>query len=181
MDIGSRKLWRRWVIAFTLGELIGFGGIPVFGACIALQVTAGLDAAVHSLILYGIVIVGGLGEGAMLAPTLDDFYGLSSKARAAIWLPAAFLILVAIGIAQSFALRGVVRFSRSWIVGNVLGWFVALPWTFVLPALLPDNAPIAWWVAIFVVAGVLIGRTAGMITGLFLLRLVPIAAGPERK
>lgn len=67
MAIGSRKLWRRWVIAFTLGELFGFGGISVIDAFIALGVTAGLDVVDRSLILYGIAVVGGLGEGAILA------------------------------------------------------------------------------------------------------------------
>lgn len=212
----SSNLWRRWVLAFTLGELIGFGGIPVLGASIALWLSAGLDAELRSLALYAVSVLGGFGEGAvlgwfqaralkdhlprldprrwilftgvaaafawacgMLAPTLDDLIGLTAIAQTAIWIPAALLILLSIGSAQAWALRSVVELPQRWITANLLGWLAGLPWTFVLPALLPNGTPMAFWFVTFVIAGVLMGLTAGAVTGAFLLRLKPFPAAPR--
>ena len=204
-------LWRRWVLAFTLGELIGFGGIPILGGALALWVTDGMHTDPRSLLLYAVAVLGGFGEGAvlawfqarvlrhylpglssnrwilvtalaaafawacgMLAPTLDDLVGLSPLAQVAVWVPASLLILFSIGGAQAWVLRGVVERPRQWIAANLLGWLAGLPWTFALPALLPETAPIALWVLTFLVAGALMGLTAGAVTGLFLLRMTPI-------
>jgi len=194
-----------------MGELIGFGGIPVAGSALAIWLTSALDAATQSVVLYAVAVVGGLGEGAvlawfqlrvlsetfpalnarlwivataaaasiawacgMLAPTLDEVVGLSTATQIAIWIPASLLILLSIGAAQAWVLRRVVINPGSWVVANSVGWLAGLPWTFVLPALLPESAPIAWWIAAFVVAGVLMGMTVGVVTGAFLLRLRPI-------
>jgi hypothetical protein len=204
-------LWRRWVAAFTLGELIGFGGIPVAGTALALWATNSLDSIARSLILYTVAIVGGLGEGAvlawfqwrvlrdhwptlnrrrwltatalaaafawacgMLAPTLDDLIGLSAPLQLSIWVPAGLLILASIGVAQAWALVGVIERPRRWIVANVLGWLAGLPWTFVLPALMPEGTPAAYWIVTFVIAGVLMGLTAGAVTGAFVIRIPPL-------
>lgn len=206
-----KRLWRRWVLAFTAGELIGFGGIPVLGAAAGLYLTRSLDSSAQAVILYLVAVVGGLGEGAvlawfqlrilkpwlpaldrrrwllataiaaacawacgMLAPTLDDLYELTPAAQTSIWVPASIAILLSIGMAQSWALRGVVEHHHRWIGANALGWLAGLPWTFVLPALLPADAPPAAWVACFVIAGTLMGATAGAITGSFLVRLRPL-------
>lgn len=109
----------------------------------------------------------------MLAPTLDDIVGISTRVQVTIWIPASILILLSIGTAQAWVLRKVVDNPRSWIAANSLGWLAGLPWTFVLPALLPDDAPTTWWIAIFTIAAVLMGATVGLVTGLFLLRLRP--------
>lgn len=211
----SRTLWRRWVLAFTLGELIGFGGIPALGAFVALSLTAQLDGATQAVILYVVAVIGGLGEGAvlawfqlrvlrrrlprleprrwifataiaaafawacgMLAPTLDALVGLTLAAQAAIWIPSGVLILASIGIAQACALRGVVERPQRWLVANVAGWAAGLPWTFVLPALVPESAPWPIWLVAFIVAGVLMGATAGAITGAFVVRLKALADDP---
>lgn len=205
-------IWRRWVVACTAGELLGFGGIPVLGGAISLWLTEGLGAGERSLILYAVAVLGGLGEGTvlgwfqarilaehlpevtghrwmratalaaafawacgMLAPTADDLVGLSATARVAIWIPAGLLILFSIGTAQAWVLRGQVTRPGLWIAGNVLGWLAGLPWTFVLPALLPETAPLIVWIVTFCVAGVLMGATVGAVTGVFLLRLSPVA------
>jgi len=206
----SASPYKRWVLNCTIGELVGFGGLPVVGGAIALVLTAGLSTEIRSLTLYGFAVLGGLGEGAvlawfqlrvlrdrfpllsprrwiaatalaaaaawmlgMLAPTLDDLIGLPGAAQVAIWIPASVLILLSIGSAQAWVLRAVVEAPRRWITANVVGWLLGLPWTFVLPALLPESAPIAVWVATFVVAGVLMGLTVGLVTGYTFVRLVP--------
>lgn len=208
----SSGLWRRWTLAFTLGELLGFGGVPVLIAALLLWLTDGMAAADRALPMYAVSVVGGLGEGAilgwfqarvlgdclpaldasrwikatalaaafawacgMLAPTLDDLVGLSAVAQIAIWVPASLLILLSIGSAQSIVLRGIVARPRRWILANAVGWLAGLPWTFLLPALVPETAPIPVWIPVFVVAGVLMGLTAGAVTGAFLLRIVRTA------
>ena len=61
------SLYRRWVLACTAGELVGFGGIPVLGAALALTLTEGLAPDARSITLYFVAVVGGFGEGAVLA------------------------------------------------------------------------------------------------------------------
>lgn len=201
------SLWRRFIVAVTLGELIGFGGIPIAGGFVALTVTQSLADGPRALALYVVSVVGGLGEGAVLAwfqwrvlrtvwprldarrfishtafaaalawalgmlpSTLDDIIGLSATAQVALWIPAMLVILPSIGWAQARVLRLHVPDARGWIVANVLGWLAGLPWTFVAPALLPDDAaPWAFAVA-FIVAGVLMGATVGAVTGRWLVR-----------
>lgn len=207
--IASRDVWLRWTAAFTLGELVGFGGIPVLGAAVALWLTSGLEPAARSLVLYGVAVLGGLGEGAvlgwfqarvlcrllprldsrqwilataiaasfawalgMLAPTLDDVIGLTVPAQIAIWIPAGIVILLSIGAAQALVLRQLVDGASIWIAANVLGWLAGLPWTFALPAALPEHAPAYVWVTTFVLSGILMGATAGAITGIALVRIV---------
>jgi len=213
VDAATALLYRRWVVACTAGELIGFGGIPVLGAAIALTLTQALPPASRSLALYVVAVAGGLGEGAvlalfqyrvlgtllpalrkrawvsatalaaalawacgMLAPLLDDLVGLTAPAQIAIWVPASVLILLSIGAAQAWALRGSVARPARWLLANVLAWLAGLPWTFVLPALLPETAPMPAWIATFVVAGVLMGLTVGLATGVAVLRMSPVHA-----
>lgn len=107
----------------------------------------------------------------MLAPTLDDLIGLTATSQVAIWLPASVLILLSIGTAQSWVLRDVVARPRRWITANVAGWLLGLPWTFILPALLPEDAPVFVWVVTFFVAGALMGLTVGLVTGWMFTRL----------
>ena len=195
-------MYRRWVLFCTIGELVGFGGIPVIGTAIALSVTTEIDADLQSIILYLIAVIGGFGEGAvlawfqlrvlgaclpklnpnrwilatgtaasiawmlgLLAPTLDDLFGLSAQIQLAIWIPAGVLILLSIGLAQAIVLRGIVARPQRWIVASAFGWLLGLPWTFALPAMLPETAAVAIWVTTFVIAGILMGLTVGLITG----------------
>jgi hypothetical protein len=68
MDISDRSsIFRRWILYFTCGELVGFGGIPVLGGALAIHLTATVSPDLRSLMLYAVAIVGGLGEGAVLA------------------------------------------------------------------------------------------------------------------
>ena len=203
-------VYRRWIFYFTCGELVGFGGIPVLGGAIAFQSTASVSPELRSLLLYAVAVVGGLGEGAVLAwfqlrvlrqvipkvsrrrwilatavaasfawalgylaPTLDDLFELSPVTQLAIWIPAGALILLSIGAAQAWVLRGLIERPARWITANVLGWLLGLPWTFVLPALVPEDAPIAVWVFAFILAGILMGLTVGAVTGRLLVRLQP--------
>ena len=124
-DAGTMKMLEPAV------ELIGFGALPVAGAAMALALTDGLSPDVRTLLLYAVAVIGGCGEGAvlawfqlrvlrdvlpdidarrwvlytaaaaggawalgMLAPTLDDLFGISAAAQLAIWLPARLTAVV---------------------------------------------------------------------------------------
>lgn len=204
-----RRTWARWVVAFTLGELVGFGGVAVTAGAIGLWLTSELQPAARALTLYALAVLAGIGEGAvlgwfqmkvlrrllprldarrwigataaaaalawalgMLAPTLDDLLGLPAAMQVAIWIPAGVVILLSIGTAQALVLRGIVDRPARWIGANTLGWLAGLTWTFALPAALPDDAPVPIWVSTFVLAGILMGLTAGAITGVALTGFV---------
>ena len=215
MSTPAATLYRRWVVACTAGELLGFGGIPVLGAALALTLTTGLAADARALTLYVVAVAGGLAEGAvlawfqlrvlgpllprlsrrrwlvatalaaalawacgMLAPLLDDLVGLAPAAQIAIWVPAGIAILLSIGSAQAWVLRGIVHTPQRWLIANVIAWLAGLPWTFVLPALLPESSPMAVWISTFVVAGVLMGVTVGLVTGVAVTRMRAVT--PDR-
>ena len=212
------ELFRRWVVAFTLGELVGFGALPVAGGVLAYWLTAGLDATPRALALYAVAVLGGLGEGyvlarfqlavlrrtalrvdegrwardtalaaaaawalGMLPATLDDVIGLAPAAQVALWVPAAILILLSIGGAQARVLAGRVPRPRRWLYANVGGWLLGLPWTFFLPGVLPDEAPPAAFAGAMLIGGVLMGATAGAVTGRTLLVLVDDAEDELRR
>jgi hypothetical protein len=208
MSLGSASLYWRWVLVCTTGELVGFAGVPVLAGFLTLWLTEHLTLEVRSVIIYLVSVVGGLGEGAilawfqlrvlreyiprldagrwvrytavaasfawmlgMLAPTLEDLIGLSAIVQVVIWIPVSALILCSIGTAQSWVLAGAVYNPRCWIVANILGWLLGLIWTFVLPALVSQDAPPSVWVSTFAVAGILMGLTVGLVTGNALVNL----------
>lgn len=207
MNSSRTALWLRWVGAFTLGEVLGFGCLPAALGLGVMTLTKDLPTTPRALVLYAVAIVGGLGEGAvvgafqrrvlrevlpslegrawvrhtalaaagawaagMLAPTLDELFTLSPAVMIALWVPAAVLILLSIGGVQARLLRGVVARPARWLWINVAGWLAGLPWTFVAPALLPDDAP-AWHFGVaFLLGGTLMGATTGAITGALVVR-----------
>ena len=197
----------RWTVRFTIGELVGFGLIPALGGVLVHVASVNVSAIPRALMFYAVAILGGLGEGAvlasfqfpilrelfpsldrsrwithtgiaaasawalgMLAPTLDDLVGLSAGLQIAISIPASVLILCSIGFVQARLLRGHIARPRRWLIANVVGWLGGLPWTFVLPMLVPDDAPMIWFAAAFAIGGVLMGATTGAITGVWLVR-----------
>lgn len=66
MTQAETALSRRWARAFTVGEVIGFGGVPVVGGLLATSATASLPTDARALVLYAVAILGGLAEGAIL-------------------------------------------------------------------------------------------------------------------
>ena len=71
---GSTVYWR-WVLVCTLGEIIGFGGVPVLGGALLLALTQNLDPNVRSMLLFATSVVGGLGEGAIWPRFSSEYYG----------------------------------------------------------------------------------------------------------
>jgi hypothetical protein len=152
----ERAVWRRWVAATTLGELLGFL-IPVAA------ISAGADEAAGPLRLP-LVVLAGAGEGAVLGwaqsrvlrPLLPGLsatawtvrtaaaaalawtvgmgpsslgavvQGWAPGARVAVAVPAALVILLSIGTAQWTVLRRVLPGSARWIGWTAAGWLAGL-------------------------------------------------------
>lgn len=208
MTSDERRLFGRWVRAFTLGELIGFGLLPALGGTLAYAASEGLAPTTRAVALYGVAVVGGLGEGAVLAwfqlgplsevfpalsrrrwvlhtaaaasvawalgmlgPTLDEVTPLPVAAQVALGVASGVLILLSIGFVQARLLRPHTERSGAWLTANVVGWLLGLPFTFLAPALLPDDAPPLVFAGAFAIGGVLMGATVGAVTGVALLRL----------
>jgi hypothetical protein len=201
-DASPEGIFRQWVVACTLGEVVGFCAIPVVLGTVSFALSGGLAEAARALLLFAVAVLGGLAEGAVLAlfqyrvlsrvltglprvawiratavaaslawavgmaiPTLDELVGLAPAVQTGLWIAAGILILLSIGFAQSrvLARAGIARPS-SWIFWNVGGWLAGLPWTFVLPALLPDASPVWAFGVAMAVGGVLMGASLGLVT-----------------
>jgi hypothetical protein len=160
------------VVFYAVAVIGGLGEGMVLGwfqARVLREVVSGFDARRWILVTsLAAAFAWALG---MLAPTLDDLVGLSMSEQLIVWVPGSVLILFSLGTAQALALRGLVRNPLQWILANAVGWLLGLPWTFVLPALLPESAPVAAWGGVFVVAGALMGATVGAVTGWSVLRM----------
>jgi hypothetical protein len=152
----ERPVWRRWVVATTLGELLGFL-LPVA------VVAAGADQAPGPVPLL-VMVLAGAGEGTVLGwaqsrvlrPLLP---GLSTAAwtartaaaaglawlvgmgpstlgavfddwspgvRVAVGVPAAALVLLSMGVAQWTVLRRMLPGSARWIGWTAAGWLGGL-------------------------------------------------------
>lgn len=61
----SRILWRRWVVATTLGELVGFIA-PTLAGVIITQVVVGMDSPFAPLLTMIVLVMAGSLEGAAL-------------------------------------------------------------------------------------------------------------------
>ena len=83
------------------------------------------------------------------------------------------LVLGAIfGWAQQRVLRRYVSGSSRWIVANSLAWGAGLWWVY-LGASWPDGSEPIWQIMLSaVVSGVLMGLTVGVVTGLFLKKML---------
>ena len=201
---GREHLGRRWFVAVTLGELVGFA-IPSFvgGAAWAL--------GAPSALLYAALVCAGAGEGAVLGaaqwlvlreplPSLSsrEWIGATAGAAAFAWsigmvpsslgeafsdLPVFVLvsavavggvaILLSIGTAQAFVLRGLAERTWRWVVANVLAWCAGLVVSVSLISILAtESTSVAGGVAIGASAGLLMGATVALVTGWFLVRIV---------
>jgi Ca2+-transporting ATPase len=181
----ERPVWRRWVVATTLGELFGFL-IPVS------VVSAGADQAPGPLPLLLLVLAGagegtvlGWAQGRVLRPLLPGFPMTAWTARTAAaaalaWLvgmgpstlggvlddwspgvrvavgaPAAALVLLSIGVAQWTVLRRLLPGSARWIGWTAAGWLAGL-------AVFLGVAPPLWHAGQGVVQVALVGALAGV-------------------
>jgi hypothetical protein len=118
----------------------------------------------------------------MLPVTLSEPAPAGAQAA---WEPPMVLILAgaagfgaaigaAFGFAQWLVLRQHAHGATRWIAANALGWALGLPWAFVAGNLgdLTRSVPLA--VALGAMAGLLMGLSVAVVTGLALRRIRPI-------
>jgi hypothetical protein len=195
---GSQGLWVRWVLAMTIGELVGFA-IPV-------AVGAGAwSLGLSDLAIAILVTLAGAGEGAvlgfaqwlalrhtlaierrdwvlatglaavvayaigMLPSNLGDLSRFNSALLIGVGAVLGVIFLVSIGFAQWLVLRWAVPHAAWWIVANAVAWPLGVAVPVVGLALVPDNAPPVVWIVTGIVCGVLMGVVVGALTGIALI------------
>lgn len=100
-----------------------------------------------------------------MAPnTLYDL-GAPAWVSIAAGLAGAPVLLLSIGVAQWSVLRGFVPRAWRWVAANVLAWLIALPPTFIGPALVPADAPVALDLAVWGVSGIIMAVIVAAVTG----------------
>lgn len=113
----------------------------------------------------------------MLPSTFEEWQDWPPPLRPAAGAAAAVLLLGSIGTAQWFELRHHVRRAWRWIAGNAAAWAAGLAAFMMVAAPLWQPDQPAWLIAaIGVGAAVLMAAVMALVTGLVLLRLVPVAA-----
>ncbi|MBI5053343.1 MAG: hypothetical protein HZC38_04610 [Chloroflexi bacterium] len=188
-------LWWRWVVAMTLGELVGFTVPSIVGG-----VAAGLKIEGVAFVIC--VVIGGMGEGAVLGfaqwlalrlavPKIHwrEWVLPTTLAAGVAWIigmvPGTFvdfektdrtilivggillgiLFVLSMGGAQWFALRHYVPRAWWWIAANAIAWPVGVMMPFVTLGIIPDDSSVPVMIVAGVIGGVLMGIVVGAITG----------------
>ena len=200
--------YRRWVVATTCGELAGFAIPAIVGAsATSVGVAQSTSMVLMVLAGVGEGTALGWAQSRMLRRELPrlgtgDWVGATAAGAAAAWtigmLPstlhahlvelwppmliafgalAGVLLLASIGFAQWLVLRRHLDGSGIWIVANALAWIAGLAVVFAAIGVAPGDSPIL--IAAFgVAAGLGMGLTVALVTGLFLVRLLDRAKPP---
>ena len=195
-------LRKRWVLAFVLGELIGFLPPAIVGAWLG-------SAGVSELTLVGGLTAAGLVEGAALgvaqawvlrrhAPEIDHrawivattvaagvawLAGMGGSAllgagilppalAAAVAVPAFALGLLAMGVLQWLVLRRAVADCGRWIWVTTGAWLVGVAIPVAALSLAPNFWPPWAFAVVGSVAAVAMGAVVGALTGTTLVRLL---------
>jgi hypothetical protein len=196
----TRHLWPRWVLATTIGEVVGFA-VPAAVGALALRLP---DAMLFALIVPAGMIEGAVLAGAQwrvlrsvvpgisgqrwvlataLAAGLAYVIGMTlANLRELAAVPPAVLIgamvllgllfLLSLGGAQWLVLRRHLPRAGWWVVANAVAWPLGVAVPVIALSLLPDGAPALAWAATGIVSGLLMGVVVGAITGLALVWLV---------
>lgn len=194
---------RRWIAFVTAGEALGFviPGSAWFAAWkldfppLALAATVVAAGAVEGLVLAfsqrhalrGVLDVGrpwiaatafaaALAWACGMAPNTAYDLGAPAWLAAGLGIAGAPIILLSMGWAQFLVLRKSLARAHRWVWVNVLAWVLALPFSFLGPALVPNDSPdwafaIAWGFA-----GIAMAAVLATVTGLGMRRL--LATGP---
>jgi hypothetical protein len=199
-------LRRDWVIAFVLGELVGFLPPAATGAALAaagasdLALTAGLVVAGS---LEGLAL--GLAQGWVLhrrvpqlsrsrwtlatsgAAALAWLAGMGGSAAVQAFGPPALLVagpgvvagLLAMGTLQWLVLRGPVPHSARWVPVTSLAWLVGVMIPVAALSAVPNGWPAALHAVVGVVAAIAMGTVVGALTGTTLVRLLAAPGAPR--
>ncbi|MDV6014241.1 hypothetical protein [Haloechinothrix sp. LS1_15] len=198
----GRLLRRHWILAFLVGELIGFVPPAVAGAALVaiaaapIGLVAGLTVAgaVEGTVLgiaqawvlrahapavnrrRWIVVTTAAAGYAWLVGMVIGTYGPDSPLPPAIFVVLAVLAgvsaLLAMGAGQWLVLRRAVAGAGRWVWVTAGAWLVGVMIPVGALSILPDGWPLAGHVAVAIVSAVLMGVTVGALTGRTLARLV---------
>lgn len=193
---------RRWVLAVTAGEAIGFMVPAAVGGLLAM-------AAAPGIVVYRLMIVAGACEGALLGAGQSIGFG-SSVVRRSSWivvtaggaavawaigmlpstiagfdpgspsalpwiLVGAVLLLVSIPALQWLVLRRLIRRSFWWIPVNSLAWSAGILWTLAPSPFIDEKTPFPVLLVVYVLAGILMAATVASLTGFAARRVVESA------
>ena len=184
----ERRDLRRWIVAVSAGEGIGFA---IATTVAVLTIVGGIDGPAR----LALVIVGGAFEGTALAlgqhlgmrearPIAWRWIGATALAAAIAWtlgmLPSTVGIdlgspvaLIAVGIGGIVLLASiplaqwlVLDRPRSfrWVPVNAGAWAVSILWTFAPSPFIDERSPIPLVAALYVVAGILMAVTFACLT-----------------
>jgi len=198
--------WRRWWLFTTAAEFVGFA-MPALTGLVAWRL--GLPPIPFYISMTAAGAAEGALLGAGQRRALDPVIPVSAKwtirtaAAAAgawaigmlpntlidlsvpIWLalalsaPLAPVLLFSIGFAQWTLLRRHVPGAWRWIPANGVAWLIALPPTFIAPALLPADAAVQVYVVSWLAAGLVMAAIVAAITGLAVVLLLRGATAPD--
>lgn len=195
---------RRWVLAVTAGETIGFMIPAAVGGVLAL-------AAAPTYIVYPLMIGAGACEGALLGAGQSIGFG-SSVVRRSSWIMAtaggaavawsigmlpstitgfdpsspsalpwivigAVLLLVSIPVMQWLVLRRVLRKAFWWIPVNACAWAAGILWTVAPSPFIDEKTPFPVLSVAYLLAGMLMAVTVAALTYFAARRVVRTATG----
>ncbi len=191
--------WQRWWWYTTAAEIVGFA-LPALTGLVAWRLGWAPIPFYIAMVVAGAgegALLGG-GQRLALRPVLPvgrRWVTRTSLAAAGAWsigmlpstlidlsvpvwltvlatVPLAPLVLLSIGIAQWSVLRDLLPDAGLWIPANAVAWLLALPPTFVAPALVPPGAPLAVHVGAWLAAGAIMAAVVAAVTGLALILLL---------
>lgn len=193
------RFLRRWVLAVTVGETLGFAVPAVVGIALA-------QAGAPGPVLYAAAIAAGVGEGILFGLGQWIGFGSDPPVPRGPWIAAtaagaglawsvggllfvldvdwrsapvlavaglgAVVLLASIPTLQWFVLRATVARCAWWIPANMGAWMGALLWTFAPSPLVDERTPVAVLVGSYAVAGLLMALTVALLSGLAAWRLM---------
>ena len=196
---------RRWVLAVTVGETIGFMIPAAVGGVLAL-------AAAPGFVVYPLMIAAGACEGALLGVAQSIGFGPSAVRRswwvmataggaAVAWsigmlpstiagfdpgspsvipwiLAGAVLLLASIPALQWLVLRRVVRPAFWWIPVNAGVWAVGILWTLAPSPFIDERTALPALFGTYLLAGLLMALTVALLSSLAALRVVRLHSRP---
>ena len=190
---------RRWLAYVTAGEALGFMvpgltwfaawklGLPALPLALVVVVAGAGEGAVLGWSQWHVLrgwqpaisatwvrltaLAAAVSWALGMAPSTAYDLGAPAWVAIAVGVAGAPFLLLTIGTAQWLILREFVPRAWRWIAVNAAAWFIALPPTFIGPALVPSHAPVALDLAVWGVSGVLMAAILAAVTGAAMARL----------
>lgn len=187
-----RPFMRRWVLAVTAGETIGFiipaavGGALAFaaapasvvyplmiaaGACEGIFLGLGQSIGFGSFGIPRAAWITATGGGAAVAwsigmlPSTIGGVDFASPSALALIVVGAAALLASIPTLQWLVLRRVIRRASWWIPVNACAWAAGILWTFAPSPFIDEYTALPALLGSYLVAGMLMAVTVGALTG----------------